>query len=56
VNDNLLVAFEAQKGISDLAVAEARFIQETLNRHKSAQSNFRAHPKMDVIWGRGATH
>src|SRR4030095_13331288 len=42
--------------VSDLAVAEVSFTKETRNQHKSAQSNFRAHPKMDVIRSRGASH
>src|SRR6266498_1811024 len=56
VNDNFLIAFQAQDGISDLAVAKARFIKETLSRHKAAQSNLRTHPSMDIIWSYGATH
>src|SRR6266542_1111847 len=56
VNDSFLIAFQAQYGVSDLAVAKARFIKETMSRHKAAQSNLRAHPSMDIIWSYGATH
>src|SRR6266516_3014495 len=33
-----------------------RFVQERSYRHKSAQFNFGAHPKIDVIWGHGTPH
>ena len=56
MNDNFLKALQAQQGFSDLGAAEVRSAKDTLYRHKSAQSNFGANTKIDIIRGRSPSH
>src|SRR5437879_1346531 len=56
MNANFLKALQAQQGFSDLGAAEVRSAKDTLYRHKSAQSNFGANTKIDIIRGRSPSH